>query len=278
MDKFEAFPTGKKRKEIVEQTVKKAVHFKDSAEIEIIDFERYTWIDSPLEGSGMVGQGLDFGSSFKDVLPKREISLKNYIETILQKRKGRAIGVEFGGVGLRLFNGFTPGFFAKSISVTLADHRRWKLRLSELKERDRKIHHKVLEGNIFDLKTYESLNQYLDNKKVDLIIERMGQGLEFVPTEPYTVSKILQIWYDLLREGGVMFVQTPVVFNNLLEAWVIKIKNEFKGVIEIEYQKGKKDNDAYIPCSAFRLHKLPRAPNELPFLDSRTVTKIPKAN
>jgi len=105
----------------------------------------------------------------------------------------------------------------------------------------------------------------------------MGQGLEFVPVEPYTISKILQIWYDLLREEGVMFVQTPVVFNNLLEVWVTKIKEEFKDIIEIEYQKGKKDAETNVPCGAFRLHKLPGAPKELPLLDPRIVKKIPKA-
>jgi len=267
MNKFDTFPTGKKRKEIIEQITQKANDFTTNGEIEILDFEHYTWVDSSLDGPERIG-GRSFADSFQGVLPEGEKSFKNYIETTLKERKGKAIGVEFGGIGSRLFRGFTPGFFARSIAVSLIDHRGWSFNLARLSERDK---------NIFDLKTYESLKQRLDNEKIDLIIERMGQGLEFVPVEPYTISKILQIWYDLLREEGVMFVQTPVVFNNLLEVWVTKIKEEFKDIIEIEYQKGKKDAETNVPCGAFRLHKLPGAPKELPLLDPRIVKKIPKA-
>ncbi len=268
----ELFPKGQERKKTVERIAQEAARFKDIGEIEILDLEHYTWIDSPLDSSN---EG-SFVNSFKDLLPKGEVSLRNYIETALKERKGSAIGVEFGGIGSRLFRGFTPDFFARSIAVSLLDHRGWAHQLARLEERDRKIHHEVLEGNVFDPKTYESLNRWLNGEKVDLVIERMGQGLEFVPVEPYTIGRILQTWYNLLREGGFMFVQTPVVFNNLLEAWVAKIKNEFKDVIEIEYQKGNKDDN--VPCSAFRLRKLPGAPGELLLLDPKVVGKIPKAD
>lgn len=175
-----------------------------------------------------------------------------------------------------MFRGFTPGFFTKSITVSLIDHRGWSSELARLSERDKKINYEVLEGNIFDTETYKFLKQRLGSEKVDLIIERMGKGLEFVPIEPYTISKILQIWYNLLSEGGIMFSQTPVVFNNLLEIWIFKIQKEFKNIIEIEYQKGEKDDNGDTPCSAFRLRKLSGAPKELPLLDPRILRKIPK--
>ena len=162
-------------------------------------------------------------------------------------------------------------------AVSLVDHRGEGLQLIEIKEKDNGIHHEVLEGNILDLATYESLNRWLNGEKVDLIIERMGAGFEFVPDEPYTVSRILQIWYNLLREKGIMFVQTPVVFNNLLETWVAKIQKEFKNVIEIKYQEGVSNTRPRTTCSAFRLQKLPGAPKELPLLDPRTARKIQKA-
>ncbi|MBI4086342.1 MAG: hypothetical protein HY433_03850 [Candidatus Liptonbacteria bacterium] len=268
----EFFPKGQERKKTVEQVAQEAAHFKDIAEIEILDFEHYTWADSSLDGSDKGS----FVNSFRDLLPGEEISLRNYIETALKERKGSAIGVEFGGIGARLFSGFTPDFFAKSIAVSLLDHRGWAHQLDRIKERDKKLHHEVLEGNIFESNTYKSLNQWLNGEKVDLIIERMGKGLEFVPGEPYEVSKILRIWYNLLREGGIMFAQTPVVFNNLLEAWAVKIDREFKGKIEIEFQTGYEDDG--VACSAFRLRKLSGAPNELPLLDPKTVGKIPKAD
>ncbi len=278
MNKSEAFPIGKKRKEIVEQIKKEAADFKtNNGLIEILDFEHYTWIDSSLDGPEE-SNGRSFLDSFRNVLPlEHRKSLRNYIETVLKKREGQAIGVEFGGIGSRLFREFTLGFFAKSVAVSLVDHRGWKSKLDKLKERDKKIHHEVLEGDIFDFCTYESLNKLLNNEKIDLIIERMGRGLEFVPIEPYAISKILQVWYNLLREGGIMFVQTPAVFNNLLTAWVAKIQREFNGKIEIQYSKNSIYISAGCDFSSFRLHKLPGAPNELPLLDPRVVQKITKA-
>ena len=275
MNKFNAFPIGKERKEEIRETYKNATSFQTRGNREIFDSKHYTWIDSPLDGPNII-DGKSFGKSFGYLLPEGEASLRNYIETTLARRKSKAVGVEFGGIGSRLFSEFTPGFFAKSVGVSLLDHRGRTDQLARLTERDKKINHEVLECNIFDTETYNSLNKKLENKKVDLIIERMGKGLEFVPIEPYTVSRILQTWYDLLREEGVMFVQVPVVFNNLLETWVAKIKKELESVIEIEYQKGNSDAAIHGACSAFRLRKLPRAPSELPLLDPRTVRKIPR--
>ena len=175
----EVFPKGQERKKTVEQIAQKVARFKDVGEIEILDLEHYTWVDSSLDNPREF-DGASFVNSFKDLLPKGETSLRNYIETVLKEKKGSAIGIEFGGVGSRLFRGFTPDFFARSIAISLIDHRGWEHQLARLKERDGKIHHEVLEGNIFDFATYESLNRWLGDEKVDLIIERMGHGLEFV--------------------------------------------------------------------------------------------------
>lgn len=268
----ELFPRGQDRKKTFEEVFKAAERFKQTGEIEILDFERYTWKDSPLDDPSIKGS---FVNSFREVLPGRETSLRFYIETVLRERKGKAIGMEFGGIGSKLFRGFTPGFFSRSVAVSLLDHRGWAHQLAAIKERDKKIHHEVLEGNVFDPKVYKTLDQWLAGEKADLIIERMGRGLEFVPSEPHAVSKVLQTWYGLLREKGVMFVQTPVVFNNLLWAWALKIEREFPDTIEMKFKVGEIDND--VNCSAFRLSKLSGAPDELPMLDPKTVAKIPKA-
>ncbi len=71
-----------------------------------------------------------------------------------------------------------------------------------------------------------------------------------------------------------MFVQVPIVFNNLLVTWVNKVKKEFGNVVEIEYQKGDTDITSF--CSAFRLRKTPRSPEKLPLLAPRIVKRIPK--
>ena len=270
MNKFNTFPTGKERKKTIEKNRQATTEFKNEGRRGVID--RYSWRDSPIgeDEDEYFYKGKPFDRSFQSGLTEGK-RLKAYIETVLESRKGKAIGVEFGGVGSNLFSGFTPRFFLKSVGVTLIDHRDPEDDLIEARRQDIKINHQLLEGDIFDSETYEFLDKILNKEKVDLILERMAGGLEYVPVEPYTVSRILQIWYNLLSGGGVMFVQTPIVFNNLVRQWVAKIKKEFKGVIDIEYQEG--DVDGNTNCSAFRLLKLPGAPTELPLLDPRTVKK-----
>src|SRR3989344_3619327 len=243
MDKLDSFPIGKERKDTLEQSRKKIDRFKKTGKDEILLQRRYSWVNSSVDGPDEI-DGQPFRNSFRDILPKQERSLKDYIEKVLAKRKGEAIGIEFGGIGSRLFSDFTPGFFAKSVGVSLVDHREPE-KLAIIQKGDEKINHELLEGDIFTDETYDRL------------------------------SKILQIWYKLLREGGIMLVQTPVEFNNLLTEWVTKIQKEYKDVIELEYQKG--NNDRGDPCSAFRLRKLPGAPEELPLLNPRTVRLTPKS-
>jgi len=265
MDKWDSFPTGKDRKRIVKNYQARTEDFQKTGPEGLLD--NYDWVDSPLDGPP-TSWGVSFAESFRTILPEHEVKLKDYIEKVLEGKKGKAVGIEFGGSGLKLFQDFTPGFFSQSFGITLINHRSGSS--NEYGPRD----HKVLEKNIFSAETYTALSSKLKGEKVDLIIERMAGGLEFVPLEPYEVSKYLQIWYKLLNEGGIMFVQIPNVFNNLLLAWVAKIEKEYKDSIEIQYRLGYVDNS--VNCSAFRLRKLSGAPKELPLLDSRTVRKIPK--
>lgn len=267
-----SFPTGKERKTVVRKNEQEITSFQEAGRTKLL--EEYSWLDSPLDRPNPdYFPGKPFLDSFKPVLPESVVSLKDYIETTLRKRKCKAIGIEFGGIGLDFFSGFTDGFFKRTIGVTLMDHRAKDI---QSLGRRRLPTHRVLEGDIFSADTYLSLDTKLGGKKVDLIVERMARGLELVPVEPYTVSKILQIWYSLLREGGVMFVQTPVAFNNLLEVWATKIHEGFKDVLEIQHKNGKNDDSIF--CSSFRLNKLPGAPDELPLLDPRSVRKIPKVD
>lgn len=275
MNEFESFPKGKDRKLIIELNKDDRDSFKIDGARKILNDGHYSWTDSPLEDLYSVSS---FSYSFKKILPEKyrrgiKINLKKYIEETLENKKGHAVGVEFGGIGSRLFMGFTKNFFKKSIGVSIVDHRNPR-ELEFFNKNDKKINHTFIEGDIFSLDTYKILNDKLEGEKVDFIIERMAKGLEFVPVEPYKVGQILQIWYKLLNENGLMIVQTPVVFDNLLEAWVEKIKTEFSDVIEIEFARGHNDVSTY--CSSFRLRKLPNAPTELPVLDHRTISNTSK--
>ncbi|MFA6353825.1 MAG: hypothetical protein WCW93_02750 [Candidatus Paceibacterota bacterium] len=267
MNDFERFPIGKKRKEVIIQNQAKIKCFEAGKKGK----KDYSWLDSPLDEDFHSIGGESFAKSFYYILPESNKNMKSYVQECLKKKEGEAVGVEFGGIGSNVFKSFSSGFFAQSIGVDLIDHRKRK-DLVQSKKEDKKINHEILKGDIFDLKTYESLDKLLEGKKVDFIVSRMGRGLEFVPIEPYTVSKILKIWYELLAEEGVMFVQTPVAFNKLLRDWTEKIEKEYKNLIEISFVPGFADNRAD-HCSSFRLRKLRGAPAELPLLDPRSVKK-----
>lgn len=266
MNQFDGFPTGKRRKEIIADNDDGIADFKVKGKNLINYQDHYTILDSEISGNE------SFEDSFKYVLPAPG-DLRYYIQKTLEKRKMKAIGVEFGGVGSNLFAGFSDKFFAKSIGVTLVDHREKNIYPEHSsKEDDDKINHEVLVGDIFNSKTYESLNEKLNGAKVDLIISRMLKGLEFVPRDPYTVGKVLQVWYKLLNENGIMLVQTPYKFNNLLSKWAEKIRKQYGDTLEIESMKGDRDNNVHT-CSVFRLNKLAGAPDELPLLEPKVVRK-----
>jgi len=272
MNSFNAFPTGRERKSVIRKNEAKIDHFKDTGRKRILDECHYSWVDSAIDDPND-GDGEPFHESFKDLLPYKSLTLKNYIETTIKERKGKAIGVEFGGIGTKLFSGFSSGFFAKSIAVSLVDHRP-ENKLQQSIVENEKINHQFMVGDIFSPDTYKSLNEILKGEKVDLIIERMAKGLEFIPIEPFAVSKILEIWYDMLRDGGIMFVQVPVSFNHLLKVWGEKLDKEFKDTIKIYYKKGSIHSGHH--HATFSLRKLPGAPEKLPLLDPHTVHKTEK--
>jgi len=204
--------------------------------------------------------------------------MRSYIESSLDGKRGKALGIEFGGIGSNLFRGFSKGFFKETFGITLADHRKkWQAKLDEYKNSKHKLDHNAIEGDILCDDLYNNLEEKLNGQKVDLIIERMFLGLEFMPAEPYKLSKILEKWYEMLNEGGIMFVQPPVVFNNLLDKWAEMLHEKYSSTIEFQHEKGIHDaageDEGY---SAFRLRKLTGAPKELPFLDPRTVATTEK--
>lgn len=279
---FGRFAEGQERKKLISKNREETENFKENGAEKIRLENYYTWIDSPLDIDNDDGyHGVSYRDTFKRVLPidgnnsSQEFGLREYIEKILEKRKGEAIGVEFGGIGVNLFEGFSSGFFKKSIGMTLVDHRNVRgpgtpMNLSDKKEGST---HKVLEGDIFSSDSYKLLGKELNGNKIDLIIERMANGLEFVPEEPYMVSKTLQTWYKLLNENGIMLVQVPSFLNELLKKWARVLRKEYMGMIDFDFKIGEGNT---FNSSVFRLHKLANAPDELPLLDPRTVKNTRK--
>lgn len=273
----EYFPKGWERKKLIADKEQKTRDF-----IEVgkntpnAGIKSYKWSDSPLDYTKPY-QNFEpsFFKSFEDSLPAKDRAggLKEYIEKCLKAKKGEAVGIEFGGPGIKLFEGFTPGFFKKTIGVTLVDYRD-----TYAPEEPAEKEHKVIQSNILSEDLYEKkLTSELKGSKVDLIIERMAGGLEMIPAEPYLTSNILQRWYAMLSENGLMLVQTPTVFDELVEKWVTMLKEKYRGVLEVQYAPST-SGDNRIPGCVLRIRKLKGAPDRLEFLNPRTVQTIKKSN
>lgn len=147
----------------------------------------YAIYDAPLEDNSF-REDSTFESTFRYALPVGAGTLRWYIEESLQAKKGKAVGIEFGGPGSALFAGFSKGFFARSLGVTLADLR-VKLQPNPTNEDDTR-HHEVLEGDITYAQTQERVRKWLAGERADLIVERMEGGRLDLPQEPFLLAQI----------------------------------------------------------------------------------------
>lgn len=225
--------------------------------------------DSPLMPSrfSLVSEN-SFHEAFKSTLPEGT-NLKGYVERVLGSRKGKAIGIEFGGLGSRLFNGFSKGFFERSLGVALFDSR------SSLQQvDDAESKHRVITGDLVVDKTSKSVDRWLRGEKTDLIVERMVGGLDEVPHDPYLLRQQANLYYRLLSDGGLMFVQIPKFATRLVPLWVESARRESSGTIDASY--GIYTNQ-YASTTVLRMHKLPGAPLELPVISPRQVRDAYKA-
>lgn len=236
-----------------------------------IQHDQHGWEvqDSPLLPSrfSLVSEN-SFHEAFKSTLPEGT-NLRTYIEKVLTNRKGRAIGVEFGGLGSRLFSGFSNGFFERSLGVALFDSR------SSLQQvDDAESNHRVIAGDLTLDKTTKSIDRWLRGEKTDLIVERMVGGLDEVPHDPYLLREQANLYYRFLSEGGLMFVQLPKFATKLVPLWVDSARRVSSGTIDASY--GIYTNQ-YATTTVLRMHKLPGAPSELPVLSPRQVRDLYKA-
>lgn len=142
--------------------------------------------------------------SFHRVIPEEFSTMKTYIEQRFFEKKGNVVGMDIGGTGSKLFRDFPAGFFEKSFGVTLMDQRD-----DEVKKKDGARHHAVIEADAFSSKGQRMILGALYGKKVDVLFERMYGGLIDMKTDSHFLAAILERWYGLLSERGVMFVELP---------------------------------------------------------------------
>jgi len=228
-------------------------------------FWHWRWTDSKLEpGDDPLERQKDtFLASFLSVLPEPyedAKSLRAYLEDAFAHKKGGVVAVEYGGPGSQLSGSFTPGFLKKSLGVALTDFRE-----DDEKAEDGTRNHAVLAENVLYQRAFRAVDEWLAGDRCDIVFERMLGGLRYMPGDPDALMQPLQEAYRRLSDDGIMFVQTPVVLNDVLVAWAEKIDLEFGGVLEIQYSLGTHDNEPH-QTSSFRIRKLPGAPEGLPIL------------
>lgn len=170
------------------------------------NLEKERKADWPIHDSGLLNskEEYSYNNTFKGLYPPEFSDVRDYIEVRFSDRKGKAVGVDIGGMGSELFAGFSPGFFKKSIGVTLVDKRN-----SQEIDRDSEIGHEVLETDCFSAQGRNKLKYWLGDDKVDVIFEKMHGALLNYPDNPKFLMSILNRWYKLLGDKGLMFIQTP---------------------------------------------------------------------
>ena len=174
-------------------------------------------------------------------------------------------------MGINLFKGFSDGFFKQTIGVSLSDYR---TESGQLKEGSaEKIYpdgrqHNIIIGNLFDREVYQKINEIIDGKKVDFIIERMIAGLGNVPKNFLTTVTILQKWYSMLSEGGMLLVELPGFAISVVEEWVKVLQSEkYERALYVSFDKFAR---------ALRIQKLEKAPAKLPVLKIDEIKNILK--
>lgn len=223
-----------------------------------------SYLDNPWDDSS-------FQITFACLLPEGEFSLKGYIERLLTRKIGAAIGIEFGGPGSNLFGDFSQGFFRQTAGVTLAD-----IRTDSTKKRDDEHHHTVIAGNMFSSQTQQEVANWLSGRKADVIFERMNGGLNLVPQEPRFLAEIANNWYQVLTEGGVMFIQIPSVLVPVMETWKDFVEQKYPDQIQVQQKLRLAPSTlgVYVNEGLMRLNKLKGAPANLPLLPPRTVRDL----
>ncbi len=219
---------------------------------------KHSSLEDPLESGSMLG-------SFRDLL-EGEKSLKKYIEDRLKEKRGLAVGVEFGGDGESVFRDFSKNFFHKSVGVCLERYANTPNDISMLTNfNGSDTTHYILTGDMFTEEVYEKLASDIGVKKVDLILERMAAGLLTVSEIPLDNIKIFKKWYEMLNVGGLMFVQVPNEFGDILKRWVDFVKKNHKETLSV----GCADDGCGFGVKVVRVHKLNSgAPDKLPLFEN----------
>lgn len=182
---------------------------------------------------GVYDSDLDnFEISFGRLLPRGE-KLKSFIETYLAGKRGRALGLELGGTGSRLFESFDQNFFAESRGVALGDSR-----TKQRKELDAKVHHGVIPGDLTSKYIKIEVDEWRDGRMLDLLIKRVVGGSIHIPHDPGFLLHETRDWYRRMGEHSLMFLETKGVHPYDLRKWRDVVNARSVNKIKVVYNGG----------------------------------------
>ncbi|MBI3632647.1 MAG: hypothetical protein HY225_04330 [Candidatus Vogelbacteria bacterium] len=183
-----------------------------------------------IHGWGIYNSGLlsglhSFDKTFGGLYGEDHENIKEYIEDRLAAKRDNAVGVELGGIGSTLFKEFTPGFFKRTLGVSLTDSRS-----EEDKVLDYKNNHHVLALDAFSSYGHREVQKWLGHEGADFIGEKMHAGSVGFSDNPDFLMSVINRWYKLLNKGGVMFLESPPIIDQkskeVIGGWLDSINNK----------------------------------------------------
>lgn len=166
----------------------------------------------------------------------------------------------------------SPSFTLVSLFVKVADKKKFGLAVSLRDERtrvrkwiDRAVNLRQLAGDIMLPATWRNIDEVMQERKADLIMERALGGLDILPPHPKLYAILInKAWKILSDKEGVMLLQTPS--NEALLKAGINIQDfvnslKAKGINAGCFKSG-------VPTSTrlvLKLIKTPDSPENLPF-------------
>lgn len=165
----------------------------------------------------------------------------------------------------------SPSFTLLSLFAKVSDKNKFGLAVSLRDERtrvrkwmDRTYNVRQLTGDIMLPVTWRNIDEVMQGRKADLIMERALGGLNILPPHPKLYAILInKAWKILSDKEGVMLLQTPSE-NDLLAAR-IHIQDFVSDLrtngINAEYFKSEMSTDR----SVLKLIKTPDSPENLPF-------------
>jgi hypothetical protein len=206
-----------------------------------------------------------FDTVFDGLYPEG-MDIKKFVETALESKKGKAVGLEIGGPGKKLFQGFDKGLFEKSFGVVLE---KWG-GLDENSSED--SNHKIITADALSSNGYVKIKDALGDSRVNFLVEKMHGGLDEIPSDLDFMQIIAQRWYRLLDDEAIMLLETPSLldkYGKTEEKKLSDIQNWIKKISETNGISAKSKTGSYDGIWKLSLYILIQkhkgAPDKLPF-------------